>query len=751
MKKKIIIIVSIMAFIAMIGYGFVYFNKSNCVSRYQWINMLCDKMGIEDAIVWGIVDSEADMADEYVNGEYIAVTSMKSLDNSKLGFYTDFKDIDNDKELLEIAISNGIVDKWKKKKYYTFKECTETLEKLEQFYYTHLWQDNICDLEYSSSVIEINKEDILLCDETGTRIKLKKDNYNLQKNSIVVFDMGNSGIKTAGRIKSIDSSGNVLVEGVEINEVIKHLNFSGIKEITFETIENYYGNNNISENYNVGAVPMSYYSIQKNNKGFKLEIKTDNNKLNVIAMDNSTGKTLSIPTNIKVDDDFEISAEIDINKINAGVQIRYENGTLEYADVAIDSNTSLEGHVNCKKQKKIKLFELPVPIGNGIAGVKVVFYLDISADGELSLKCEMPASGDVRYVNDKGFSCIKRDMQVNKPQIEVHGNTEMYIDIEPTIFILFKIELLEAHLKTGINVDAKAINRSNGMVCINANVSCPIIYISVGTSNSSKSPLKNIQKKKEWEIMTSDSALYKLKLHYEKYSAEKGKFVDECTYKQEYNENNTENTNNTNNTENTEIKDNKDISSLYGYNLPVSFQFSKVNDAFEIKDMNDYYLVKGSIIVGECVSIDKVSGKIGESFDTGCGKKYTVVGQERYNNDQRSRILLNDDQGNAFEIVNWPAHYADVYTHTLYYMITSDTKNYRTVIENVNLKIDYNTIMPSGETFEQEYKNGAYSEWPHNIAYDIHFDESGRVEFMAVSDIYSNGNWGGASTVDWRK
>lgn len=200
------------------------------------------------------------------------------------------------------------------------------------------------------------------------------------------------------------------------------------------------------------------------------------------------------------------------------------------------------------------------------------------------------------------------------------------------------------------------------------------------------------------------------------------------------------------------------ISRFYGYDLPLIFSldYDYSDDdtlIYHIEDKGDYYLVSGSIVCPECVKQDDLNG----TFETGSGHKYTVMGTEPYNNDQREKILLSGEDGQEYTIFNIPAFMIDTYTKKIYYPIANENNEYfKTVFENVVLQIDKDTVFYdgniAGDTFETAVNNGNFENITYSIAYDIHFTEDGKIDILTPSDIGSNGvmGWYDSSAVVWK-
>lgn len=225
--------------------------------------------------------------------------------------------------------------------------------------------------------------------------------------------------------------------------------------------------------------------------------------------------------------------------------------------------------------------------------------------------------------------------------------------------------------------------------------------------------------------------------------------------------------NNNSNQENTE-NEYTDLSRFYGYNLPLSvfFNYEEEEDGswkFSIADYGDYYVVNATLEYAECVAQDVFWGAdIGQHFETGSGRGYTVICEESYNNDQRQKRILLGDDGVTYEVSNLPASSVDVYTWQPYYIITKeDGTCCKTYFEDVKIRLNEDMFFSDGETtgqttFGEYIKSGALDslseEMGNGYNFDIHFTEDGTVDIFNVMDYGQNGEWRYGSNMEiWRE
>lgn len=140
MKKKIIAGVIFLAVISIAISAVIIYRsgdkvrapKENDISKFEWLKMLCEETGIieysndepyfedvtstseyfnyvQSAVEWDVIDDKAHFnGDDLVSGKFIALTALKTLDQSSLQRELGSEDEINEKELLRY--SNYVID-----------------------------------------------------------------------------------------------------------------------------------------------------------------------------------------------------------------------------------------------------------------------------------------------------------------------------------------------------------------------------------------------------------------------------------------------------------------------------------------------------------------------------------------------------------------------------------------------------------------------------------------------------------------
>lgn len=757
MNKKIVGVV-LGVILAVVIAAIIFVNpsgKDDLLSKREWMEMLTDKTGIDNPVEWGIIESDSEIDDKTASGEFIAITSMKSMGEDKLMFLGGNIDVFSDKALVDIAVDSNIVQKEQLKGGFTELECEEILERLNDLYFGELWPDDLSEIIYKDKVVELGYNDILACNVYDEWLKVSPElETKLSVGDIVIYDVTKTGIKAGGKIVSVGVDGVINIEEVAIEDVIESLTLSDVRELTFEDIEQYYGNTGL---VNIEAQPTMFDDKDEiiDSKGFKITAKTsEDNGIEVSVVDNETGKNISIPTGKNLADGVSVDVKIDVDKIIIGGQARFGLTGLNYADVAIDTHAVVSGGISGEKESVLELFETPVPIGNGVLSVKVKINLVLSVDGTLSIEAEMPMMANVRYTKDNGLNVMKQNLKYKNPQITADANMDFKLRGEPVLIFLGVGKILDAEADLGVNVNVNATTRPNKMICIEMGLSFPTFTLSIGADGEEKTLLDVLGVSQSWDIITKEKAHFRDNNHLEKKPGESIKRVDECTYKE-----------GEESKEEAEKKDDisadnigvlSDMSRFKGYKLPLSFVFYSEPDGdydkVFIEDKGDYYLVRGSLIAGECVPSSDVGENPGDSFTTISGKTYTVEGMESYNNDQRQKILLSCDDSKEYEILNLPAWDMDKYSMESYYVIHSkDGKIFQNIFEDVWMRFNYDTEIKPGLTFDSAVKSGAYNELTWQVAYDIQMSDAGEAVIVGMSDIHSNGMWDSSNSEAWRK
>lgn len=326
------------------------------------------------------------------------------------------------------------------------------------------------------------------------------------------------------------------------------------------------------------------------------------------------------------------------------------------------------------------------------------------------------------------------------------------------ITIICMVTVMMLSLSACGNVSETSRNNKENMLEKNSDISETEIK---ENSNLSQEPLPddNQQDSGEEELEKSDNA--------ESQKNNDTELEESDNTESEENNNEEPEENNNSNQEKTE-NEYTDLSRFYGYNLPLSvfFNYEEEEDGswkFSIADYGDYYAVNATLECAECVAQDVFWGAdIGQHFETGSGRGYTVISEESYNNDQRQKRILLGDDGVTYEVSNLPASSVDVYTWQPYYIITKeDGTCCKTYFEDVKIRLEADMPFSDGETISQstfgEYiKSGALDSLPEEIGnghnFDIHFAEDGTIDVFNVMDVGQNGMWRYGSDMEiWRE
>ncbi len=629
-RNYIFIAIGICCVLAMI-FGAVFFFKSNsavdenAVNRYEWLKMLGERFGINEytneSPYFGDVDSEnpyfayiqsaveekvldassAFDGEKYASGEFIIVTAMKTLGESKARIYLNTGDAITDDDYKELAVENGLVEKGKLKKGFSKEECEQVLETLYSLYFSEFWKDDYSNVVYQDGVIELSPEDVSRGNIDGSEITVADDMINSCKaGNIVVFTQETTGLKLARKITGIDSDGTLTLDDVELDEIVETLTVSDITEVTFDDIVNYYrlyeninaSNNLIFQQNDTNVIDTAVFSREINSKGYKLSVSTqgeDEERCIAIQItENATGISYTFPISDKVKRDDEYSVEIDIDKICIGAQIDYSLlGGLNYAEAAVDAHATFKSEIKAEEEKKILLFKTPVPLGNGIIGADIQIYLVLSVDGSISFEAELPLEASVSYEKNRGLRNIKNNFSVDDPMIEVDCNAGAGLRVEPVLMVLGCPNVMDMEFDIGVSAEAKVITRPNSQICADVSISFPVMTVSVCDDDDIDTIIGDLGIEAEWEIITSDDAPIKRGLHYELGPGERAEFVKECTYVKPE-----ENAPETVQGATSLLEETSEFVKYHNYELPIGL---RVNGPLE--DSGDYYTIKGRLII----------------------------------------------------------------------------------------------------------------------------------------------------------
>lgn len=579
-KKKLLILIISLSVILIIGAVIlgicffqtesdkVKFSKDGDITRFEWMEMLCKKTGMTDfknkkpyyndvqddsdyysyiqsAVEWKILDTSSEFDGESLaSGRFIALTTMKSIGEEKMKIFADNEDEVSDDIYIQLALDNHLIDKEHLSKGFTKEECQQVLKTFDSLYFGVFWKDDYSKVKYKDNVIELPSDVILHGDDNGLEITVTQEAADrLNANSIIVFEQSNTKLKIARKVTSIESGGVLILSEAEVNEVIESMVASDITELTFDDIINYYS---LTEN-DTTINNMSYQPTGQNNirtvgfskniesKGFKLSLSTntddDKNMLEIKVASNDTGVAYQLPINYELEKGRKVNAEIDIDKINIGAQAEYNwHEGVKYAEVTLDSHTTFTSKLeNFKEEKKILLCKTPVPLGNGIIGVDIQFFLVLSVEGDISFKIELPAQATVRYEKDKGLRNFEHEISAENPRVEANCEAGAKLRFEPALVLLNCLNVIDAEVDLGVTASAKATIHPT-QECADVSISFPVITISVCGDEDAHSVIGELGLSAEWEIISAENAPIKFGLHFEHLKNGKTQFVEKCTY-----------------------------------------------------------------------------------------------------------------------------------------------------------------------------------------------------------------------------
>lgn len=592
-KARIIFGAIVLVSIGIIGLGTALFvsrkddqyiksAEEGDISRYEWMQMLCEQSGlteyksadpyfedvnatnpyfsyIQSAVEWDVLSGKDKFeGDGYASGRFVAMTAMKSIGERKLMMYLETENTIKDDTCLELAMEHGLIEKDKLAEGVSEEECTQILETLQNLYFGEFWKDDYSRVVYQDGVRELSPDEVMRSNVDGTEIVVSDHAQDtLETGAIIVYEEKNTKLKYARKISDMASDGTVSLEPVELEQAVESFTVSDIREVTFEDIISGYASDDLCslrhpDDWQDGAelvetrIISGKFSGNMSRPGFKLTFSTKENKyLEVKITDHGTGVSRVLPIEDTVELEGDYSAELDIDKILIGAQADWtvRKGGLQYADVAVDVYSKFKGEVKTKEEIKLPLYKSPVPLPlpGGVAGVDLQFYLVLSVKGTISIEAELPMGVSVTYEKDKGLRHHKHEIETNSPKMEANCDVGVYIRFEPILVILGDfIKILDVEADVGATASAKNTLRPNAQDCTEIAMSFPVITLSVGGDDDIETWLDTWGVSAEWKIIKADEAPVHINTHFELLPDGTEQFVNECTYKEEENEEETD-------------------------------------------------------------------------------------------------------------------------------------------------------------------------------------------------------------------
>ena len=570
MQKKYIgllcsIAILIIGIIFLIGINGKQSDSSEEITRYHWIEMLCEYSGmveyeneepyfpdvnkydlfftyVQSACEWDVIERSIKFrGNDLATGEFIAVTALKSIGNSKIQTLFDSDRVLSDDELVKLAVENDIISNSDLKKNFTVKKCSDVLDKIDELNYGKIFSENYTEIILKEGIVEISDSDILghndeYSEVTVPREIIEKLDYN---NSILLED--EKGLKFIKRVVDIGENSIILGDNVDVSDVLDELVSYESHEIEFEDIVHFYGFDDSEKVIPIFSSNSKYTVTQlnskKQNKGFKLAIYSgEGEPIEVIITDNETEDSYVLPMPEEIELGVEFNAEVDVQKIICTPYVEYNAlDGVRYAEVALDIESVMSGKLNfaIPEIEPIPLFTFTVPLANGFAQIDVQIYMQIEADGSISFSAKVPIQSSVCYEKGKGVRRVNREVTFEEPTIHANCSLEAGVHFQPILTILKCLEVMEAQLEVGITAEAEAVTYINEQTCVDVNSAYPIVSISIGEDEDRKNVLTMLDLSKEWEIVSVDEAPFQFHVHWEFLADGKEQFVDKCTYRGE--------------------------------------------------------------------------------------------------------------------------------------------------------------------------------------------------------------------------
>lgn len=535
------------------------------VTRFEWMEMLGEQFGIKEynddspyfrdvdsdnpyfgyvqsAVEWGILEEEKRFNGEKVaTGEFIVLTTMRAIGKYKVQLYLE-KDKEPDiSDYLDIAYANELITEDQLNAGFDREKCLAFLDMAQRLNDLILWKDDFVESAYRENIVELETGNITdYREETGELWMDASGMTGLSDGDIIVFETGNAGLKTAGKIEAIDaSSGVVTVSEPSMEEVFDSLIISDIVTFSGEDIVNYYHwgdkyfgayEDTLSHTGNrqqYRAMPMGSASGNVQNAGMAFSLASEKNKIKIKITDNNTGIYSETILPVDLNDDTEIECIFEITNINVATQAIWRWSTLEYAEVQLYTEIVEKVNLNIVSEEiVIPLGEITIPVAYGLASVDLQLSLVISAEGGISIEARTPVGTHLCYEKDKGIRQIDMEHDYSEPKIEVSAEIGVMLRPEATLKILMLWDAVDIQLDVGVKAGASLTTHPT-QVCTEVFAAFPVVSLEVTVDPLFVAPLS-----KEWELITKENAPFQWNRHFEVYQDGTSGFVQKCTYKQ---------------------------------------------------------------------------------------------------------------------------------------------------------------------------------------------------------------------------
>lgn len=570
-KYKVLICVGIAIFL-LIGMVKLSNRKEEGITRGEWIYNLTQSFqityydqeepyfkdvnsdstyftNIQAAYEWGMLEKEKHFHEEEVaTGEFVALTAMKAIGLYKVQIYLGLMETPSDEEYLELALQKELVSKERLKKGISQEQAIEIILRARDLYYSELWLDDYISTQYQEDVLELKKEDILSINENYTEMLVATDIIEKISNSRnIILPKEIAGQEIARKVKEVNEFGIITLSEPKLEEVITSFVISDIENVTTEDIFEYNRSLGLASTNTLGSYDIYDYNHSilevKNDgginyssadSGFMVTILSDEGKLEILLTDKSDGSTIVIPTETRIKMDENIEVGISVSNISVRIQFMHDGLEPTYTNIQVGEDISIHGKLTLGSDLEFKLFEVPIYFGNGIASVKIPFYLLLSAEGEVSLEAGIPTQLTFEYLKGNGFrgnhnANIYIDMEA---ECTLKSGIRMKPVLQVSILGVLKENILDAEGDICIEGSANVTPRIDSRIksCIDLSIAAPTISVAFLSDEDNPSLLSNILPSVSFDIVDADSAWIQETWHTESYADGTVQRVEICTY-----------------------------------------------------------------------------------------------------------------------------------------------------------------------------------------------------------------------------
>lgn len=466
-------------------------NKAEYVIAEEWMELLCNHTGCD---VFELPEGYDD--NDYADARLISITAFETIDEHKLKrLYGDVENYSED-DYYNLADEYNLL--YEKKDYYTKDDCVEILSRYNEIYFDGLWLDDYCEIEYQDSIKNLDSIAVLQESNNYSVVNFS-DNSDITEGDIIVFKDVTGNMRT-GRVDSIDETGACYLSEPEMEDVLKSIDFSDIRNVTYQDIyasnkaydiassgkDNLYSDNN-GNIMRCAYISNKVISHESTSEGMTFTLSVEENDTlsgNYLAIemeDKNTGETVKYISPIELGDSATGSIEVDLSDIRISSDMTYFTfGKGEkYAEYRLEMDTSVSGALSLDilDDCKIPLFETSIPFEYGFVSIDFGVYIELTSEGEYKITANMPTNICVRHDKSGGLRMIKEADVVSPAtfETEINGEALLSLNAEADLRVFFVWKLLGAKVKAGALGNGEVIERDNGMVCTDVSVEFPVI------------------------------------------------------------------------------------------------------------------------------------------------------------------------------------------------------------------------------------------------------------------------------------